>query len=197
MQDDLEDVIQRFREGDIRAFEQIYYLHHKKIYAFCVKNGQPREDAEEVVQEVFLKLWMKKKDIDPTRNLQSYVFAIAKNVIIDKFKKLVRQKAADEYQLHLLTPVNSTEDEVLYNDLQEKIREVFDSLPEMRKLVFQMSRLRGFSNREIAAELGISIRTVEHHISHALQSFRDKFGQSSALVLLLYVFSYLECYSLC
>lgn len=176
------------KQGDSFAFKSIYDIYHKKIGVFCLNNGLSMEDAQEVVQDVFVKLWTSRYEINLNKNFESYLFTIAKHLIIDKFRKLVRDRAARKYQIYTLHPVNTTENEVLYNDLQEKVKEIIDSLPEMRKLVFYMSRVKELSNKEIALELGISIRTVENHISIALKLFYEKFGYSKAISVLLIIY---------
>lgn len=184
MTDDYKEIIKGIKQDDTVAFKKLYLAFNNKIYGFCINNGQTHEDAEEVLQEVFLKIWARRHSIDPT-NVQSYIFSIAKNIIIDKYRKLVKSKAASEYQILFMTPENNTENTVIYNELKEEIQKTFDTMPEMRKLIFQMSRFKGYSNKEIAAELGISVRTVENHIAKAIQNFRSDLGQSTAIVTLV------------
>lgn len=186
MADDYHEIIKGIREGNTSAFKELYLKFHKKIYGFCINNGQSHPDAEEVLQEVFLKIWARRHKLDPD-NVQSYIFSIAKNIIVDKYRKLVKMRAASEYQILFMEPENGTENTVIYNELKEEIQKTFDAMPEMRKLIFQMSRFKGYSNKEIAAELGISIRTVENHIAKAIQNFRSDLGQSSAVLAFLVV----------
>ncbi len=189
MEDNYHEIIAGIRKGDTASFKKLYMLFHKKIFGFCINNGQSHEDAEEVLQEVFLKIWAKRHKLDPD-NVQSYIFSISKNIIIDKYRKLVKMRAASEYQILFMEPENGTENTVIYNELKEEIQKTFDAMPEMRKLIFQMSRFKGYSNKEIASELGISIRTVENHIAKAIQNFRSDLGQSSAVLAFL-VLAYL------
>jgi len=186
MVDDYQNIIKEIREGNTSAFKELYLKFHKKIYGFCINNGQSHPDAEEVLQEVFLKIWARRSKLDPD-NVQSYIFSIAKNIIVDKYRKLVKMRAASEYQILFMEPENGTENTVIYNELKEEIQKTFDAMPEMRKLIFQMSRFKGYSNKEIASELGISIRTVENHIAKAIQNFRSDLGQSSAVLAFLVV----------
>ena len=185
MKRDLERYVTELKQGNASAFRSIYDLYHKKIGSFCLNNGQCPEDAQEVVQEIFVRLWVNRNDINLNKNFESYLFSMAKHLIIDKFRKLVRERAARKYQIYTLTPNNTTENEVIYNDLQEKVRETIASLPEMRRLVFYMSRVEERSNKEIASELGMSVKTVENHISRALKLFYEKFGYLKAISLLL------------
>ena len=181
----IEYLQERLRLGDNGAFEEIYKRYQGKIYGFCINNGQSKSDAEEVLQDVFFKLWIKRKKLTSGGNLQAYLFTLARNVIIDKYRQLMKRKAMVDYQIHFLEPENETENAVLFNELNAEIQKTLNSLPQLCKLVFQMSRLKGYSNREIAEELNISIKTVENHISRALRVFREKFGKNIAVFLLL------------
>lgn len=175
MNAELSLLLQKVKLGDKKAFEEIYHRYHSRISGFCLKNGQTQADTEEVVQEVFLKLWTLRAQIDPNKNIEAFIIKISKNIIVDKFRRLVRHRAAQDYQIYTLRPVNNTEEEINYKELRDQISEIIDTLPEIRRLVFQMSRVQDLSNQEIAIELGISIRTVENHISKALQAFNENF----------------------
>ncbi len=172
-------------EGEHVALKTLYDDYSRRIYGFCVKSNLSQEDAKDVLQEVFVRIWNQRKTLTPDIKIESYIFSIARNIIADKFRLLLKNKIALEYQIYLMTPTNSTESMVYYNELKEEIDRTFNSMPEMRKLVFQLSRFKGYSNKEIAEELGISPRTVESHISKALQSFRINLGQSTAVIAYL------------
>ncbi|MBR07326.1 MAG: RNA polymerase subunit sigma-70 [Rickettsiales bacterium] len=182
MSKEFDHIISELRKGSEDAFKAVYDRYHKNIYGFCINNGQSPVDAEEVLQEVFIKLWIKRDAIDKSKKFESFLYTIARNIIVDKYRRLVREKAANDYQIHFLNPENGTENTVLYNDLQSEIQKTFNSMPELRKLVFQMSRFKGYSNKEIADELGITTKAVENHISRALQTFRKELGNYSAII---------------
>ncbi len=181
MEADLLYHIQKLKLGDEDAFREIYILFHGRIAAFCLGHQMSQEDAKEVVQETFIKLWESRSAIESDKNFEGYIYRIAKNLIIDRFRRITREKAARSYQIYMLGTENSTENKILHDELEVQIQATIESLPKIRRLVFHMSRVRGLSNREIAKELNISIRTVETHISKALQSFYEEFGQSRAI----------------
>lgn len=169
------------------SFKYLYDNFHGLIVGFCLKNGQSYEDAVEVAQEVFCKFWTSKCDKKKNPNIKAYLFSITRNVIIDNYRRIIREKAAKDYQFYLIGKENRTENDVLYNELYRDINRTFESMPEIRKLVFQMSRFRGYSNREIAQELGISIKTVEGHISKALRTFMKELNHSTALLTVVVI----------
>tara|TARA_B100000609_G_C17190659_1_gene422282 strand:+ start:634 stop:1200 length:567 start_codon:yes stop_codon:yes gene_type:complete len=175
-------LISQLIKGNKEAFKSVYDTYKKRIYGFCINNGQSKEDAKDVLQEVFIRIWTQRSQLQEKVKLESYLFSIARNVIVDKYRAMLKKKVADEYQIYLMTPTNNTENDVYFGELKQEIEKTFESMPEMRKLVFQMSRFKGYSNKEISEELGISLRTVESHISKALQAFRNDLGQSSAVI---------------
>lgn len=179
---DLIKNIDRLRQGNEDAFRVIYHHYHKRIAAFCLENGLTMEDSKEVVQDTFVKLWEKKSKIESHKNFEGYFFKIAKNQIVDRFRKFSRQRAAEQYQIFMLRAENETENTVLHNELETQIQTTLDSLPQIRRLVFHMSRIKGKTNRQIANELDISIRTVETHISKALQTFNEVLGPSRGAI---------------
>ncbi|MEQ9443451.1 MAG: RNA polymerase sigma-70 factor [Cyclobacteriaceae bacterium] len=169
------------KKNDQRGFDWLFDTYHKNIYFFCTQRGISTEDAEEIVQEVFIKLWLSRSKIDPQGNVQAYIYTIAKNVLMDEFKKRIKQKAAENYQVYLLQPENETQNRVEFNETNQLFRITLNKLPEMRRIVFELSRYQGMSNKEIAQKLGISVKTVETHMTLALNNLREVFKKSEII----------------
>ncbi|MBD8491287.1 RNA polymerase sigma-70 factor [Echinicola sp. CAU 1574] len=174
------------------SFDQLYHLFHKKIYFFCVHYGLKTKDAEEITQEVFVKIWISRKSINPEKCIKAYLYTIAKNVMIDEFKKQIRIKATKDYQMQLIVPINNTDNTLAYNELMGLVEKTLMRLPERRRTVFEMSRLKGLSHKEIANELSISTKTVENHLTLALQSFREVFQDSKIISLIFFLISFFK-----
>jgi len=172
MDNNLKELVCRLLKGDKRAFDEIYGLFHKKIYLFCTKYGLSSMDAEEITQEVFVKLWMNRELLDPEKNLQAYIYQIGRNIIIDELKKRVKIQATREYQMSMIKPSNNVEEDMDYLDLKNIMDQTLLYLPERRREVFELSRNKGLSHKEIAEKLGISTKTVENHLNHALHNFK-------------------------
>lgn len=166
-------LVGRLQQGCKKSFEEIYILYHKRVYGFCVKYGLDDSDAEEVVQEVFVKIWEVRKQLNPEGNFHSYILTIARNFIVDGFKEKIREQAARSYQMsYLESGFNNVESSLNYQELQTTISGVMSRIPEKRRKVFELSRMEGLSHKEISQELGISPKTVENQIALALQDFR-------------------------
>ena len=183
MKQNLQNIIHGLRKNDQKAFDHLFDLYHKKIFYFCLQQGLDTVGAEEVVQEVFVKIWNSRKHIEPKGNIQGYIYMIAKNVILDEFKKRIKRRAAENYQLHLLQSTNNTQEKVAYNELKEMIAKILVTMPEKRRLVFELSRFKGLSNKEIANEMGIAVKTVEAHLTQAIQNFKEVFKRSEIITV--------------
>ncbi|WP_186756932.1 RNA polymerase sigma factor [Echinicola salinicaeni] len=186
----LNEIADGIKKGNQKDFDRLYALFHKKIYFFCIQYGLSVSNAEEITQETFVKLWCSKKSINPDKCIKSYLYTIAKNVIMDEFKKQIRLKATKEYQMQLIIPNNNTQSTVEYNELMGIIEKTLTCLPERRRLVFELSRMKGLSHKEISEQLGISTKTVENHLNLALQNFREVFQESKIISLALILISF-------
>lgn len=161
-------------EGNHDAFAQLYDMYAERLYYFALRFMISKEDAENVTQDVFVKLWETRERIDVNLSFSSYLFTIAKNTIFNIHRKRVNELA---YLSHLGTFLESNqvklENEIIYRDIYDKVEKLIAELPPQRKKVFEMSRKQGLSHKEISAELNISEKTIETHIRLALKTLRE------------------------
>ncbi len=145
-----------------------------------------RSDAEEVTQEVFVKLWESRKSVNPEENLNAYIFTITRNLIFNRHKKKLNEwKYLDHLRNHLNHANQDTQEAVLLNELQEIIHKCIEEMPDRRRQVFQMSRIQCLSHKEISKELNISTKTIEIHISMALKDLRKVLKDYYLIIILL------------
>lgn len=160
--------VAQLKEGNERAFRKIYDLYHHKLYYYSLRFTHSGEAAKELVQEVFVKLWMVRENLNPDLSLQSYLYTLARHL---NFKYL--QKAASDSELreeimhHYTAHYINTEDEFVYAEYLKIAEKAVEQLPPHRRLIFKMSRYEGLSYKEIAGNLGISINTVKNHLVKA------------------------------
>ncbi|UOB17137.1 RNA polymerase sigma-70 factor [Abyssalbus ytuae] len=159
-------------------FDTIFNLYYDKLL-FIAKNYISRpEDAEEIVQDVFIKLWKKKKDLNININLNGYLFKMTKNACLDHLRKKSRQlqKHGHYEQIENWLNYNALSDnnasEIIQKELASQIIEAINILPEKCKHVFIKSRIEGLAHKDISEQLQISIKTVENHIGKALKHMR-------------------------
>lgn len=170
-------LIKLLAAGDVEAFKIVYRRYFQKVLHFVYRFSLDKEDAEEVVQDVFVKLWNKRTTLDADKNLDVFLYVVAKNLVIDRIRKYV----ATEKRLHLLYHAsqnsalqNSTEQLVNFYELKETLDRLIDTLPARRRMIFKLNREKGLSYKEIADVLNISQGTVEKQMSRAIHSLKDK-----------------------
>lgn len=182
------DLIERLNHGEKDAFNEIFYLFHRKIFLFCLKYHFSKEESEEVVQDVFLKLWLNKKNIDPSQNLQSYIYTIAKNLILNSLKRKAHQKAAYDYQINFKDIYTETENLIITKDLEKLFEDAIQILPVKRREIFVLSRKEGLSNKEIAERLNISLKTVESQMRLSFQFLKGVLKKYANIITVLFYF---------
>ncbi len=162
------DLIVRLKRGDERIFEIVFEHYKNFLFLFIRKSLPLEEDAEGIVQEVFINLWLSRNNLDEYKPLKPYLFTIAKNLIYDHLRKIYsKRKYLDSLFLNYSAKYESTENEVEYWDFERFLMEKINQLPEKRRKIFILSKLEGKSYREIAKLLGISENTVDMQMRSA------------------------------
>lgn len=180
MKNDLDELIGRLKQDDREAFDLLFYMYAEKLSRFSLTFYNDEADAEEIVQEVFLKIWINRGKISDPSTFNAYIYTIAKNLIFNNLKKNIYKKKYESYLYsHQPTHQNTTENEVIFNETRKNIDKALGELSTKRKEVFLLSRRDGLKNREIAEKLDISIKTVESHMSFSLKYLNEKFKFNS------------------
>lgn len=164
--------LKALREGDEKAFEKIYLNYYKKTLYFITGLVKSEDDAKELTQEVFIKLWTSRETLDPERSVHSYMYTIARNAAFNFLKhKLVEINYISEYAAQNIE--TETSDEILFaKEMALLIEMSVGKMPAQRRKIYQMSRKEGLSNEEIATRLQISKKTVENQLSLALRELK-------------------------
>jgi RNA polymerase sigma-70 factor (ECF subfamily) len=167
--------IEALKNGDRGAFTHIYHSFGPKLYGFTRKLVPDQEEAAEIVQEVFVKLWERKHFLDPAQHFDGYLFRMARNIVYNKARRQVHACAYNRYRASKENQTeNETEHRMDYQDLNQALEETYAAFPPVRRQVFLMSRIEGLSNGEIAQELQTSNSNIENHINKALRDIRVK-----------------------
>jgi len=182
-------LIRQFKNGDHHSFEVLYQKYAPKLFGFSRKYLNSDIESEEIVQEVFIRIWEKKENIDEDQSFSSYIFQAAKHRIFNGFRKKVNEQA---YLDFLILSDNSsssfTEMEVEYREIKEKAELAISAMPPKRQEIFRLSREQGLKNKEIADKLQISIKTVENQMGQALKFLRNELSDYQLLIL-AFIFS--------
>lgn len=167
--DHYKELINQIKKGQKDAFRKLYDEYAPRIFQFALSYLKRETEAEELVQEVFIKIWEKKENLDDTKNLKSYIFKIAVNTIYQYIRRKNIENAYKDYiKNHVRSDDNNTWQNVIYNEMLDKLESILNELPEQQKRIFYLSKDKGLSNKEIAKKLNLSKRTVENHLYRAI-----------------------------
>lgn len=179
--------MKKLKEGDSFAFEVLFYKYRNKVKGFAIKLVPAQIDPEEIVQEVFVKLWLKKEAVDPEKDFQSYLFSIAKHLVLDHLKSAVNRKlyfVGEHFQQDVLADEGN--ENTFVEHAEEKLEQLIKEIPERRREIFLLSRFEGLSYKQIAERLNISENTVDSQIRNALNFLRKEFRKMVILGFLFF-----------
>ncbi len=164
--------------GNSRAFEQLFLKYQKKLYHFGYKILKNKEEAENLVQEVFIDIWENREQINEDKSFSGYIFKIAKNKIYNILRKKINEQMYFDYITKHGNKAEELKTEGYFSHKYEETYEkLINSLPERRKEIFLMSRNDGLTYKEIALKLNISENTVDTQIRNALDYLREKYKE--------------------
>ncbi|PSL31161.1 RNA polymerase sigma factor [Dyadobacter jiangsuensis] len=179
-------LVQLLVQGDKAGFEEIYNRYHPKLYRIALSKVRTQENAMELVQDVFLDLWVRRGEVEIT-DLERYLCSAIKYKVLDHFKKEFHRKRYMQFaQLGNLDQSSSTEETLAFNELTRSVLECIDKLPEKTRKIFELSRIQHTSSDEISTLLNIPLRTVEYHISQGLKALRSNLKDYILLLMLTF-----------
>jgi len=172
-------------QKDETAFEQVFKTHFKRLHAYAFTILRDEVEAEEMVQQVFFKLWERNENLTLTGSVSAYLYRAVHNESLNYLK---HQKVRSNHQLHVAysmkNEVEHPAKKVMAGELEKKIHTALNELPEQCRTIFQMSRFDELKYREIADKLGISVKTVENQMGKALKLLREKLVDFLIFILL-------------
>jgi RNA polymerase sigma-70 factor (ECF subfamily) len=176
--------IKQLKLGYTSCFEEIYYRYNKKLYAYFFKRIGIEVICEDLIQETFIRFWHYRYSLDETLSIDIQLFRIAKTTLINVAKKRSKQLEISVSNSEL--PDRVEEDSTLHilKEKKEKLLHLITALPTSRKKIIEL-RMDGYSNKEIAGMLNISVKTVENSLNAAYQELRQLSSMSAILLLVL------------
>lgn len=173
-------------QKDESAFEQVFKTHFKSLHAYAFTLLRDQDEAEEIVQQVFYKLWERAENLHFTGSVAAYLYKAVHNESLNYLKHL---KVKAGHQLHVAysmkNPQNNMDGKMMSKELERQFNTALNELPEQCRTIFQMSRFEDMKYREIADKLDISVKTVENHMGKALKFLRGKLVDFLTLVVML------------
>lgn len=183
-------LVKELIEGNNKAFRKLFDTYRGDVYAYSVSMLKTKVLAEEIVQDVFLKIWQHRDRLNPDLSFKSYVFTITRNLTFNLISKVANnRKLKEEVFYESQKSYSPIEDQIAENDYEIIKNKAIEQLPPKRKVIFQMSRDEGKSYEEISKELNISVSTVKGQMSKALTTIRDFLQTHGDVTLLITLLS--------
>lgn len=184
------ELVRLLRKGDLRAFDCIYNKYCHRLHKFVFMYLKQEEDAEGIVQEVFLKIWDAREKIDVYASFESFLFTIAYNSTMSLLRKRMSETRSREHlkSLQQIDTAATVIDEMEYLELNERVASLLELLTPRQREVFQLSRVEGLTHEEIAARLKISESTVNNHLVSVLKYIKSNLNGTLAVIVLYSLF---------
>lgn len=173
--------------GSYKAFNTIYELYSRRVYAYALQAVKSRHTAEEIVQDVFVNLWKYHERINPDKKLDTLIFTIARRYRINAFRALVNSPVFEDYVEYQNALPHEDASRIEYDEFLRDVHMALLRLPESARRVVYMSRIRSMSNSEISTELNISEKTVRNLLSSGLKLLRSELGKLISIIILIYI----------
>lgn len=182
------ELLERLKDGDMLAFDAIYKQYFARLYGFILKIIKQESDAEEIVQQVFVKIWESHITINTNSSFDSYLFTIAYNNTVSLLRKRVNEKKYLEH-LQSIQQIESSSniiEEIHFKEIKNNFQKLISQLTPRQREIYYLSREEELTYSEIANKLNISVNTVENHMAKAL-SFIKKNIDKSLLYNILFI----------
>jgi len=180
-------IVEKIISGDLKAFETLFNDYYERLAYFAFQHLGDKDSAEDVVQELFSKLWMNRQQLTVEISMNAYLYGAVRNACLNQLK---HQKVKEAYLSSSITPMeydNYISNKIDANDLAQLIQSCIIELPPERQKIFLLSREQGLKYKEIAEELGISVKTVEAQMGKALRFLRERLKEYLVVLIAFFI----------
>jgi RNA polymerase sigma-70 factor (ECF subfamily) len=175
---------QAVTDGNETAFAQLYDLLWVKLYSTAYNYVRDKATAQEIVQDVFVNLWVKRHDLKSVNDITGFAMNTVKFKVYDHFDKLaVEKKYAMKVTRTASISLDDTRQRIEYEETERLIHDEIDNLPATGRKIFRLSRFQQLTNEEIAKTMKLSVKAVEYHITQSLKQLRLRIGNLLSLLL--------------
>lgn len=190
MSESEETILARLKVGDKSAFDVLYYKYAPQLMGFCRSYMLTSEDAEEIVEDVFISLWLNRQSLRNTSTVKPFLFVSTRNLILKKIRSRINSPIYEEYVSVNSARFASEEPRPMeYDEFERLVMDIVNSLPQTQKSVIILSRFEHRSNKEIAERLQLSQQTVKNALVQGLKYLRDKLSTKTGYTLILLIAS--------
>ncbi len=181
------ELLASLRQGDMAAFDELYFRYAKKLMAFSRTIFTDQYLAEEAVQEVFVRIWQRREKLDTSKSFKSYLFQSVKYYVYNHIRNRKKECCLEAVAGCPEFMDQSQEKDMAYHELEERAMELISRLPTVQQEVFRLNKLDGMSSDQIALHMNLSKRTIEHHIYLASKSLKKNLLQHPNFYGLLFL----------
>ncbi|MEI7422020.1 MAG: RNA polymerase sigma-70 factor [Prolixibacteraceae bacterium] len=182
---DIEVIINRLKRDEKSALDDLFGYYYPRLFHFSKSILKIETEIDDILQEVFVKLWLNRQKIGNVETFNSYIFTITKNEVLNLIRTNIRNNSfKNELFQRTVVEEFQLQSQLEFNEVKSGIDQVVSQLPEKRRQIFILSRTEGLSNKEIAQQLNISEKTVEDHITHAIKKIKTSLKEMGVISLL-------------
>ena len=182
------DLFELVSQGDKQAFRQVFDLYRNKLYFFVLHIVNNEAASEELVQDIFLRLWISRQALGGVSSPDSYLFIIAKNRSLDYIQQAAKERRMKNVLTHTMAfGENTTEEDINLNESKRLIEAAISKLPQQQARVFRLSKEQGLKRTEIAEALNISENTVKNHLGEAIRFIKKYLHEHGDIPFLFFI----------
>ncbi len=184
-----QELLINLKSGDYDAFRILYDCYASQLKGFIIAMIRSEQIADDIIQDTFLKIWINRQIIDPELSFKSYLFRIAKNSVIDEFRKTASDPLFEDYMLHcenIKISENTIDRTIDFNQFRADLEQAKSKLTPKQREIFELNKEAGFSAKEIAGMLNINEQTVYNQLSISLQIIKKEIPYSLYFAILIY-----------
>lgn len=183
----LDKIVTELAKDSEEPLEELFDYYYPRLYNFSRSFLKIEDGIDDILQEVFVKIWQKRKKINSAATFNSFIFTITRNLLLNELRsRLNNENIKDEIRNLSIAKEYSLMEQIEYRDLKEKVDYLISELPERQKEIFILSRTKGLSHKEIAEKLGIKTTTVEYHITQSVKYLKEKLKELGVISLLYF-----------
>jgi RNA polymerase sigma-70 factor (ECF subfamily) len=186
---ELEIVLLQLADGNPTAIEELYNFYYPRLYHFSKTFLKLEEGIDDILQEVFIKIWQNRTRIKTSSTFNAFIFTITRNLLLNELRsRLTNQKIKEKVGKMAIPIEYSFIEQSEFHDLKEKVDKAISELPVRQKEIFTLSRLNGYSHKEIAENLNITTKAVEFHIAKSIVLLKKKLFHFEMVSILFFFF---------
>ena len=185
IKNDLEELLAQLKKDDRSVVDELFLFYYPRLYRFSKSILKMEDQIDDLLQEVFVKIWLNRHKIDRPETFNAFIFTITKNEVLNLIRSKLKEKSfRDALYLKSVAVEYLPVQQLEFEEVKSGIDRIVATLPERRQQIFLLSRMEGCSNKEIAKMLHISEKTVEDHISHAIRKIKSSMKEMGMVSLL-------------